>query len=87
MRKYLLLITFYKISIMNNKNKCPSIYQDIFSNLLFIEQLLLIIDSFISIIGLVGIIFFSNIYLFTEKVLHSVSKVIQIKLNLVYHHN
>jgi hypothetical protein len=39
---------------MNNKNKCPSIYQDIFSNPLFIEQLILIIYSLIFIVGLVG---------------------------------
>lgn len=40
--------------IIDNKNKCPSIYEDIFSNPLFIEQLILITYTIIFLIGLVG---------------------------------
>ncbi|CAF2710677.1 unnamed protein product [Rotaria sp. Silwood2] len=39
---------------MHNTNKCPSIYQGIFSNPFFIEQLILIIYLFIFTIGFVG---------------------------------
>jgi len=42
------------MSIIDDKNRCPSIYEDIFSNPSFIEQLILIIYSLIFIIGLVG---------------------------------
>jgi neuromedin U receptor 1 len=42
------------MSIIDDKNQCPSIYEDIFSNPLFIEQLILIIYSLIFIVGLVG---------------------------------
>jgi hypothetical protein len=39
---------------MNEKNHCPSIYQGIFSNPLFIEKFILIIYSIIFLVGLVG---------------------------------
>jgi hypothetical protein len=40
--------------MMNEKNQCLSIYQDIFSNPLFIEKLILTIYSIIFLVGLVG---------------------------------
>ncbi|CAF3756749.1 unnamed protein product [Rotaria sp. Silwood1] len=40
--------------VMDNTNKCPSIYQGTFSNPFFIEQLILIIYSLIFTIGFVG---------------------------------
>lgn len=52
------------MTMLDNMNKCPSIYQDIFSNPYFIEHMILMIYSIIFTIGFIGNIMTIFIILF-----------------------